>query len=651
MATQWRQRRPQSQPEMKATSPLGRAVLQVTTEYEERFHREKLSLTRRIDNLEDERDGLLAQVKTLTSDVKIEKDAKLEALEQVEKMTAATAEAKHELKIERCRILGALFVIADLQIQCPQILDDCEDDDDLAEPKEVSTVKKKRRRRGGKKHKKSAVKLEEAPDDDDEEDESSERNPLEALALARGLAKRSASSSAFDLVDACGNGQIKAIEKVVRKTSGYDALYDAAEAVLSLGLDQASRAGHSRVCSLLLDHGARAERACVEPSALDEPLLCWVGTKNDQPALHAAIAGGFDDVAKMLITNGANANAVSLALGGSTPLHVAAAHNRSHLAHFLVAKCNARIDSIDDKGRTPVDVATELRWHAVAKVLKDPSVLFWARANRANRLCKEGEMTAALGSFDLALAELTKMKAQGKSLNDANVMTLHNNRAKALMALSRHLEARQALDDASHGLKADPTTYVAAFQKRCECDSILLDHAKAAAGYDRLADRYENDSSSDDDDKKKVKKPVVEGPKLTEWRAAAKREKAKLAVPPHEVLGVRPHPTSADLKKAYRAMSIKWHPDRHAAATPESKYRAHSQFQRIAAAYDTLLKRTDTTTSSWNRDDDDPTDEDDDEDLDEDDDDDDGDDDDDDDDDDNAARRAFWQRTRRNAFS
>jgi len=51
----------------------------------------------------------------------------------------------------------------------------------------------------------------------------------------------------------------------------------------------------------------------------------------DVPALHAAIVAGHDAVAKLLVTRGANANATSTRLGGATPLHAAARHNRSEL--------------------------------------------------------------------------------------------------------------------------------------------------------------------------------------------------------------------------------------------------------------------------------------------------------------------------------
>ena len=589
-----------------ASTPLARAILQVTNEYEGRMQREKVSLSRRIDDLEEERDGLQSRVKSLRGEIAALSDAKTEALTEVDKLKAAALDAKNELKIERCRILGAMMIIADLEhhdeikMESKLVGPDeeyiSEESDEDDEEDAMVIVKKGGRRRGGKKKKSKkrptlAAAIHETDDDCKVEEAQVPEPPQKASAMARSVAKKVGAAKAVEVVEACSGGQIKALEKLIQKSKEEDALYEAAEAVLSKGLDQASRGGHLRVCNLLIEHGARAERSTVEPADLEEDLLLCNSEVSESPALHAAIAKGFDDVAKLLIANGANANAVSIALGGSTPLHIAAKHNRSNLAHYLVAKCNARLDSVDDDGRTPADVAAEHRWRAVSKVLKDPSVLFWARANRANRLCKEGEMVSALKSFDLALAELQKMKAQGKGLNAANVMTLHNNRAKALMTLSRHLDARTALDLAfDENPDTDPTTHIAAFVKRCECDALLLDHAKAAAGYDRLIKKYE--TNIDDDD-------GVSKDKLEEWRITASRERTKLNVPPHELLGLSKTPTAADLKKAYRQMSIRWHPDRHASSTPEHKCRAHLQFQRISTAYETLLKQNTRTSDPW----------------------------------------------------
>ncbi|KAH8069124.1 hypothetical protein JL720_12029 [Aureococcus anophagefferens] len=299
------------------------------------------------------------------------------------------------------------------------------------------------------------------------------------------------------------------------------------------------------------------------------------------PALHRAIAAGHDDVAKLLIRSGANANAAAAALGGSTPLHTAALHNRAELARFLVAKCNARLDAVDDGGKTAAARAAEMRWSRTERVLKDPSLLFWARATRANRLCKEGEHALALESYAQALAELERVDAERRP-SPANVMTLHHNRGKSLMALGKHLKAREALS-AAVAIAGAPADYPAAADKRAECDAALLEHDKAAAAWEGLAASFAGETGDD---------AAATKAKVDAWNCKAAREREKLRFKPHEVLGLEsPRPSEDEVKRAYRKMSIKWHPDRHAAASDEHKHRAHLQFQRISAANDALEKR------------------------------------------------------------
>ncbi|XP_026193739.1 dnaJ homolog subfamily B member 3 [Cyclospora cayetanensis] len=54
----------------------------------------------------------------------------------------------------------------------------------------------------------------------------------------------------------------------------------------------------------------------------------------------------------------------------------------------------------------------------------------------------------------------------------------------------------------------------------------------------------------------------------------------------YRILGVPKDASDADLKKAYRKLAMKWHPDKHADA--EAKKKAEAQFKDIAEAYDVL---------------------------------------------------------------
>jgi len=61
---------------------------------------------------------------------------------------------------------------------------------------------------------------------------------------------------------------------------------------------------------------------------------------------------------------------------------------------------------------------------------------------------------------------------------------------------------------------------------------------------------------------------------------------------PCEVLGVSPTCPTLEVRRAFRKLALKWHPDKHEQATPEQKAHAELQFKKVAWAYEVLSTKT-----------------------------------------------------------
>ena len=56
----------------------------------------------------------------------------------------------------------------------------------------------------------------------------------------------------------------------------------------------------------------------------------------------------------------------------------------------------------------------------------------------------------------------------------------------------------------------------------------------------------------------------------------------------YEVLGLQKGASADEIKKAYRKLALKWHPDKWSQSSDEEKKTAEANFKEVAEAYDVL---------------------------------------------------------------
>ncbi len=74
--------------------------------------------------------------------------------------------------------------------------------------------------------------------------------------------------------------------------------------------------------------------------------------------------------------------------------------------------------------------------------------------------------------------------------------------------------------------------------------------------------------------------------------AGTRGESGSPAADPYTVLGVRPGASSEEIKKAYRELANKYHPDKVDHLGEEFKALAAKRFKQIQSAYEALIKDT-----------------------------------------------------------
>ncbi len=129
------------------------------------------------------------------------------------------------------------------------------------------------------------------------------------------------------------NAVIRALEREPSLLNSYSK-----DGFPPLGL--ASFFGNADIARFLLERGA-------------DPNLVSKNLQKVQP-LHSAVAGGYFEISKLLISHGANLNAKQE--GGFTPLHEAAQSGNLEIAKVLV-EGGAKVNERNNAGKTPLALA------------------------------------------------------------------------------------------------------------------------------------------------------------------------------------------------------------------------------------------------------------------------------------------------------
>ena len=75
---------------------------------------------------------------------------------------------------------------------------------------------------------------------------------------------------------------------------------------------------------------------------------------------------------------------------------------------------------------------------------------------------------------------------------------------------------------------------------------------------------------------------------VNERENAKKPAKPRDTRTPYDILGVRPNATPAEIRDAYKRLSLRWHPDKYATKSKEHKAAAEEEFKKVQNAYNEL---------------------------------------------------------------
>jgi tetratricopeptide (TPR) repeat protein len=186
-----------------------------------------------------------------------------------------------------------------------------------------------------------------------------------------------------------------------------------------------------------------------------------------------------------------------------------------------------------------------------------------ARKKEGNDAFQRGAQEEAVAAYTEALA----VDPENTSFNS----TLYANRAAAYSKLGKN---QQALDDCTRALDLDPT-YLKALLRRAQIYMTLENYEDAVRDYEKAHQMDEQNADT-----------------VNRLRNAKLELKKSLRKDYYKILSVAKDASDDEIKKAYRKLALKYHPDKNQDGTEEEKAISEKMFKDIGEAYSVLSDPT-----------------------------------------------------------
>eukprot|EP00274_Cyanoptyche_gloeocystis_P004964 CAMPEP_0196666342 /NCGR_PEP_ID=MMETSP1086-20130531/64443_1 /TAXON_ID=77921 /ORGANISM="Cyanoptyche gloeocystis , Strain SAG4.97" /LENGTH=491 /DNA_ID=CAMNT_0042003521 /DNA_START=40 /DNA_END=1515 /DNA_ORIENTATION=- len=225
---------------------------------------------------------------------------------------------------------------------------------------------------------------------------------------------------------------------------------------------------------------------------------------------------------------------------------------------FLRGKALFHLSNMSAASKHLQEVLRQDPDHSESRILLKKVKALESSKNEGNEFFRCGKNQEAIDAYSQGIAV------------DANVpefmATLYCNRAAAAMKLSRF---KEAVDDCSKALELNPT-YTKALSRRAAAYRSMGEYEAAVRDLEKLA-------QMDD-----VNSEVLQT--LRQVKLELKKSKRKDF---YKILGITQSADDDEIRKAYKLMALKWHPDKNQ-ESPEAKETAEKMFKDVAEAYSIL---------------------------------------------------------------